>query len=286
MRSSAKWILAGVALMTAAYPARAQSAAPADVEKLAEQWRAAKRAQLVRQQDEIAAQLAALDQGATPDTLAAVAAAQPTQAPQAEPPPAQAAGDKADKADAERDDGDKGDKNEKDKQKFGGIEFGIGVSFTADLGSRDRIGEAMLDPNGIVRIKDENNGRARIMLESHYFFTPCRAFVFRSLGENSCTRGKPDPDKTEWGFGPFIALQPGGEENVIEAIGMGLMVGFRKNPATTQSFNFGIGYVVDPNTRVLGDGIVQDQPLPAGETEIRYKETSQSGLLFLASFSF
>lgn len=272
-----------------ASPAFAQTAAPSEADRLAEQWRVAKRAELLRQQASLIAEIAALDKGATPDTLPALAAQEEKNA-KTEPP-------KKDDGDKPKDQKPK-DQEEDGKQKFGGIEFGIGVSFTTDLGSRDRIGEAMLDQNGIVRVKDENNGRARIMLESHYFFTPCGSFLsFISLGHNHCARdenkrllrdkdGRLIRGATDWGIGPFIALQPGGEENVIEAIGLGLMVGFRKNPDTTQSFNFGIGYVVDPNTRVLGDGIRQDQPLPVNETEIRYKETSQDGLLFLASFSF
>ncbi|WP_423604173.1 hypothetical protein [Sphingomonas sp. MS122] len=280
MRYSALTALAGAALIVTAAPALAQTAAPSEAGRLAEQWRVAKRAELLRRQASLVAEIAALDKGATPDTLAA-AAAQEEKNARAEPP---------EKKDDDKSEGKKPEEKKEDgKQKFGGIEFGVGVSFTADLGSRDRIGEAMLDPNGIVRVKDENNGRARIMLESHYFFTPCgRVFGINGLGRNECTieNGRvKSRAPASWGIGPFVALQPG-DENVIEAIGMGFMIGFRKNPETTQSFNFGIGYVVDPNTRVLGDGVLQDQPLPVGETEIRYKETAQSGLLFLASFSF
>nr|GFD60909.1 hypothetical protein [Tanacetum cinerariifolium] len=75
-------------------------------------------------------------------------------------------------------------------------------------------------------------------------------------------------------------------DDVIEAIGMGLMIGFRRDETSTQSFNFGIGLVVDPNTRVLGDGILANRALPIGETEVRYKEELQKGILFLSSFSF
>lgn len=176
------------------------------------------------------------------------------------------------------------DAKPKDKgptQPFGGIEFGVGVSLTLDRGDRDRVSEAVLDTNGIVRVADQNNNPARIMLESHYFFTPCGRSL---LGRKNLCSDNAESEKLQWGAGPFIALQPGGE-NVIDAIGMGLMIGFRRGQ-TSQSFNFGIGYVVDPNTKVLGNGISEDQPLPAGETEIRLKETAQSGLLFLASFSF
>jgi len=157
---------------------------------------------------------------------------------------------------------------------FAGVELGVGLSFTIDRGRRDRIGNATLVKN-VVRVEDQNNNRARVMLESHYFFTP-------GVGGN-------DPDDptvraARWGVGPFVAIQPGSEE-VIEAIGMGIMIGLRRGNSG-ESFNLGVGYVVDPNTRVLGDGLEANQPLPPGETEIRYKDTAQSGILILSSFSF
>ncbi len=158
---------------------------------------------------------------------------------------------------------------------FGGIDFGIGISFTLDVGTSDRISDASL-VNGIVRVNDEDNGRARIMLESHYLFTPPSNVDFLGL-DNSGT-------EKEWGFGPFIALQPG-TEDVIEAIGMGLMFGFRRGKGD-ESFNLGFGVVIDPNTRILGEGVVANRPLTNGETEVRYKEELQTGFLILSSFSF
>lgn len=71
---------------------------------------------------------------------------------------------------------------------------------------------------------------------------------------------------------------------MIQAAALGVMVGFRR--ANNQSFNLGIGIAVDPSTRVLGEGLRANQPLPAGETEIRFKEESQYGLVLLTSFSF
>jgi hypothetical protein len=68
------------------------------------------------------------------------------------------------------------------------------------------------------------------------------------------------------------------------------MIGFRHpNAATsssTSSWNFGIGLRVDPKAQVLGDGVVANQPLPAGETAIRYKTEPRPGVMLLSSFSF
>lgn len=158
---------------------------------------------------------------------------------------------------------------------FGGIDFGIGISFTLDVGTSDRISDASLI-NGIVRVNDEDNGRARIMLESHYLFTPTSNVDFLGLDNSGIEK--------EWGFGPFIALQPG-TEDVIEAIEMGLMFGFRRGKGD-ESFNLGFGVVIDPNSRILGEGVVANQPLTNGETEVRYKEELQTGFLILSSFSF
>ena len=160
---------------------------------------------------------------------------------------------------------------------FAGLHFGVGISLTHDLGGNDRIESASLDGNGIVRVSKDQNNVARVMLESHYFFKPKKdGMSFLGLR----------PPGT-WGYGPFVALQPGSSE-IIEAIGLGLMVGFLRGDEedTNSSWNLGIGYVVDPSVKILGDGIEENKALPAGETEVRFKETSQGGLFLLASFAF
>lgn len=73
---------------------------------------------------------------------------------------------------------------------------------------------------------------------------------------------------------------------LIEAIGVGLMIGFKRGKDSAQSFNIGIGAIVDPSVKVLGDGIRQDEPLPQGETQIRFKHTDQWGFLIITSYSF
>ena len=89
----------------------------------------------------------------------------------------------------------------------------------------------------------------------------------------------------EWGIGPFVDIQNGSNE-IIEAIGGGVMLGFRRSEMTKDSFNIGVGFVVDPSAKVLGDGIEENKPLPAGETQVRYKKTSQGGILLITSYAF
>jgi hypothetical protein len=110
------------------------------------------------------------------------------------------------------------------------------------------------------------------MLESHYFFLPNHSF-FDAV-----------PEK-EWGFGPFIALQPG-TDNIVDAASAGLMIGFRRGKDSSESFNIGLGVVVDPNSRILGEGLVANQPLPSGETDVRYEQKAKYGFIVLTSFSF
>jgi hypothetical protein len=155
------------------------------------------------------------------------------------------------------------------------LHFGVGISLTHDVGGNDRVKSASLDENQIVRVSEEQNDVARIMLESHYFFEP------NNQGSNFL--GMVPPGK--WGHGPFVALQPG-TDDIIEAIGLGWMVGFRRSDTGTSSWNLGLGYVIDPDVQILGDGINENMPLPEGESQIRYKETSQGGVFLLVSFSF
>ena len=74
--------------------------------------------------------------------------------------------------------------------------------------------------------------------------------------------------------------------DIIEAIGVGIMLGFKRGKDSAQSFNIGLGAIVDPSVKVLGDGIRKDEPLPTGETQIRYKHTDQWGFLIITSYSF
>lgn len=149
---------------------------------------------------------------------------------------------------------------------FAGLGFGVGLSVTIDSGGeKNRVGNAEI-VDGIVRVTEENNTLARVLLESHYFF-------------------EPSTDKLYLGHGPFIALQPGSTET-IDAIGMGWMIGLRKKASSgsygNNSWNFGIGIIVDPNSKVLGDGLEKNQPTL--EQQVRYKTESETGVLLFTSF--
>ncbi len=74
------------------------------------------------------------------------------------------------------------------------------------------------------------------------------------------------------------------------------MVGFRRLDvnsgqtaavASNNSWNFGVGFRVDPKATVLGNGIVANMPLPAGETNpVRLQSEPRYGIMFLTSYGF
>jgi hypothetical protein len=194
-------------------------------------------------------------------------------------------------------------------QKFGGLTFGVGVGLNF-LAQKGTVASASV-VNGIVRATAVDDTTASLLLESHYFFVPNEAF----LGLTSVPKGT-------WGHGPFVAIVTGATagnggnggttSNVIDAYALGWMIGFRV-PSTwvqckkgdtscgntdtnhsswvptysgSSSWNFGVGFSVNPNAQTLGDGIIPNQPLPAGETSIRYKTQPLYGVILVSSFSF
>lgn len=190
--------------------------------------------------------------------------------------------------------------SETNRQKFGGIEFGIGLAFSHDLGGNQRVRSADI-VDGIVRVGRTDNVRARLVLESHYLFTPSghdgRSLFgllengpddvdclsrnrFDRNARAACHRG----DRL-WGIGPFAALQPG-TDNVIDAIGGGLMLALRRDAVKSDTFNIGLGMLYDVDTPTLADGFVENRAAPGTETTVRLRRGSQIGFLVLTSYSF
>jgi hypothetical protein len=134
--------------------------------------------------------------------------------------------------------------------------FGFGVGLALQLG-QNAVEEATVDA-GLVRVTREADALAGLVLEGHYLF---------QVG----TRGD-----TEIGLGPFVAVQAGSPD-VVDSAGIGIMIGMRRaagsdSPGWGRGFNIGIGAMFDPNVKKLGDGIFRNEPLPPGETSIRYRE--------------
>jgi len=155
-----------------------------------------------------------------------------------------------------------------------GLKLGAGVSLIVGLNRKNAIREAQLDGNKVVRITKEDTNSVGFLLEGHYFFAPDGRFL--------------GIEKGMWGFGPFVAVQAS-DDSALTGVGFGLMLGL-KQPSTSyvsgSSWNIGIGAIYDPSVKVLGDGLVANQPLPAGETTVRTKEVGGWGLMVMSSFNF
>ena len=150
-----------------------------------------------------------------------------------------------------------------------GANFGASIGFTAI--PSNRIAKSARLVNGIVRVDDETNKfQPSAMVEAHYFFQQDAKFLWAV-------------DKELCGHGPFIAVQPG--NNVIQSVAFGWMVGFKHSKDAASSWNIGAGAVLNPSVQVLGDGITRNQPLPPGDNELRFKNTSLWGYVLLISFS-
>jgi hypothetical protein len=174
-----------------------------------------------------------------------------------------------------------------------GLGFGLGIAADFDVGGT-RVVNAQL-VNNIVRVTDvTSNVDVGFVLEAHYFL---RDWSFRASPK--LTSDNPWPCLVICGMdmatGPFVAVEINGGNTVatgnvagpITGYALGWMVGLHHPDSMnkTSSWNFGVGLRVDPKTQVLGDGIVANQPLPAGETAIRYKQEPRAGIMLLSSFS-
>ncbi len=143
---------------------------------------------------------------------------------------------------------------------FQNIGFGLGLGWTHNLGPR-RVESVSVTSTRIVRIDDERNDLVRVMPEVHLWIDRW--------------------DEQRWSWGPFLAVAPG--SRIIDAVAGGLMMGYRPHARDRYSVNFGIGGTLDFDTRVLGDGIIANEPLPPRESSARTKQTTGAGLLVFFS---
>lgn len=140
---------------------------------------------------------------------------------------------------------------------FLGFNWAVGAGYAFGRGN-SRIDDAEV-VNGIVRVKEDNTDRPRVVLEIHHLFEGGHDF----------------------GWGPFASAQAGtGDSNL--GFGLGLEMGWRdksKDAESSGGFLLGIGYEWDGGAKVLGDGIVANQALPTGETQVRFKKRTLGSLL-------
>ena len=201
-------------------------------------------------------------------------------------------GEILDSADAE--------KAKKQSEDFKELGFGGGYGSVINLGERNRIEEAAV-VDGVVRIVKDNDVQFGPLLEMHKFIKPLKSqflikqepeqgragqTTYRLTNQDLAGCRAPEQRYTQTrvdlvSLGPFVTLRIGGNE-VVQSFGIGLMVGFR-TALSDKSLNLGVALASDPTVRVLGDGLEPGQPLPSGETELRYRTTHRESVMVLFS---
>lgn len=146
--------------------------------------------------------------------------------------------------------------------------FGIGIGNT--WLSRENVREAVVT-DGIVRVTESEREQRAFWLETHYLF---------------------DSWPKNWNYvshGPMVAAQFNGDRGIFSALAFGYMLSFkrtRKSDRTSNAaFNVGLAYA---GTRIqqFGNGLTEDEALPAGEMAVRYRSRDTGGVLLLISFNF
>lgn len=177
----------------------------------------------------------------------------------------------------------------KELNKFDGLGFGTGLALTLDLGSNERIKKASLDSARRIRVEEDTNVTPRFIIETHkLFLTKKGAEKFSRVPSDGGTRKTEVAEKwTPDATGIFVCAEPGGD--TINSLGAGLMLAwaseFDNERKVVRSFNLSLGVLIDQNVQVLGDGLKAGMVLPLGE-EIRYRKTSQAGLVLMFSAGF
>jgi hypothetical protein len=169
---------------------------------------------------------------------------------------------------------------------FADFKRGAGLGLTIAPASDGEIEDALVVDKKIVVTK-QNTNAARMMFEFHQLFT---TNVFTSAGRDAARAQLQACELNAincpmFGVGPFLSLQTS-SESAVDSVGIGLMAGLRNDPRKDTSFNLGIGVQWDSRVRQLADGFVAGQPLPAGETEIRFKQKGRARLMIGLSLGF
>ena len=92
--------------------------------------------------------------------------------------------------------------------------FGFGTGLGIQLG-QNAVEEASVDENNIVRVDKEADGTAGLIFEGHYLFE-----VVKMPGKLE--------HSTHWGLGPFVAVQAGSDDSIIDSVGLGLMIALKR----------------------------------------------------------
>lgn len=143
-----------------------------------------------------------------------------------------------------------------------GLSLGAGL-----IAPNDRNITGTTVQNGIVRVTSEQDFIPALWLSSQWVYRTGRMT----------------------GFGPFIGLGMDNKGGLFDNAGIGLAFSMAFEPWKTRgekqnALNIGVGWGVQ-KVSVLGDGVIENEPLPEGEESVRYKEKYSHGPMILVSFT-
>jgi hypothetical protein len=203
---------------------------------------------------------------------------------------------------------------------LGGFGLSSGILVIWKAVGPDSVSSASVDANGNVRVDTRDNVVTGIGLELHHFFTPnagCRpeARLAADLAEQQAISDRSARNITtpmtrlerrtvrnaasakatcthSFGWGPFLGVQAGADNNIISGVGAGLMFGWKMgaDPDSHASLNFGIGYAALPAVKSLGSEFIENQKAPVDSSgkplPVRYETHDAGGVMMMASFTF
>jgi hypothetical protein len=170
---------------------------------------------------------------------------------------------------------EEGGKGAQAQQKFLGLNWGLGLG--ASYYFDDAIEDAAV-VDGVVRVTKDRRAEPRVLLEFHRFF-----FTSDADGKEPGQNGK----AIESGHGPFVAVAAK-DNDVLAGVAAGWMFGWKDTQKSDDSnaFTVGLGVILDSDVTDLADGFKEGQPLPAGETSVRFEEKSRAAAVLIFTRTF
>lgn len=143
------------------------------------------------------------------------------------------------------------------QQNFRGIAFGVGVG--ASFSEDEVVAAAEVAADDTIQVTVDESAQPRVILESHYY--------------GFCKTGP--CNEARFGVGPYFGIVAK-DDKLISAISVGLMFGWQTpDDDKSAGFSVAIGAVLDSDVRSLADGFNAGEPMPEGETAIRFKTESR-----------
>jgi hypothetical protein len=170
-----------------------------------------------------------------------------------------------------------------------GFAAGLGAVFMR--GGRE-VENAAVDDGGILRADFKSKTRLGGIMEAHYLFTNAVGNPEKNLQKvRNAVAAQSVTGISDFSPGIMVGAELG--DNAIRSLGVGLIGSWRRFQVDTDgkltqkvAFNLGALWLVEQDVKMLADGFRDGSPLPTGQTEVRYKKESRSGIAIVFSAGF